>query len=184
MIETCLEKIGFEVLLEQKAADLFAICDQEDKGFVTKRDMQRLRNEVYCSCAYSVGLLYGIFRFIKEFFNHIIGSNHRHLLTINNENVMFYLTLRNLTACFSSVRSLINIPFFASPLISAKKQFYSKFSKSHLLLYVPRSEDRRAGHMQSYSVGFRRFMQQILGSFLRIWFEKLFKKSRYNIIDW
>ena len=27
---------GFEVLLEQKSADLFAICDQEDKGFVTK----------------------------------------------------------------------------------------------------------------------------------------------------
>ena len=37
---------GFEVLLEQKAADLFAICDQEDKGFVTKRDMQRLKNEL------------------------------------------------------------------------------------------------------------------------------------------
>ena len=37
---------GFEVLLEQKAADLFAICDLEDKGFVTKRDMQRLKNEL------------------------------------------------------------------------------------------------------------------------------------------
>ena len=37
---------GLEVLLEQRAADLFAICDQEDKGFVTKRDMQRLRNEL------------------------------------------------------------------------------------------------------------------------------------------
>ena len=37
---------GYEVLLEQKAADLFAICDQEDKGFVTKRDMQRLRDEL------------------------------------------------------------------------------------------------------------------------------------------
>ena len=37
---------GFEVLLEQKAADLFAICDQEDKGFVTKRDMQRLKDEL------------------------------------------------------------------------------------------------------------------------------------------
>ena len=37
---------GFEVLLEQKAADLFAICDQEDKGFITKRDMQRLKNEL------------------------------------------------------------------------------------------------------------------------------------------
>ena len=35
-----------EVLLEQKAADLFAICDQEDKGFVTKRDMQRLKDEL------------------------------------------------------------------------------------------------------------------------------------------
>ena len=37
---------GLEVLLEQKAADLFAICDQEDKGFVTKRDMQRLKDEL------------------------------------------------------------------------------------------------------------------------------------------
>ena len=37
---------GFEVLLEQKAADLFAICDLEDKGFVTKRDMQRLKDEL------------------------------------------------------------------------------------------------------------------------------------------
>ena len=37
---------GLEVLLEQRAADLFAICDQEDKGFVTKRDMQRLRNQL------------------------------------------------------------------------------------------------------------------------------------------
>ena len=26
----------------QKAADLFRICDKEDKGFVTKRDMQRM----------------------------------------------------------------------------------------------------------------------------------------------
>ena len=40
------ENNGFEILLEQKAADLFAICDQEDKGFVTKRDMQRLRDEL------------------------------------------------------------------------------------------------------------------------------------------
>ncbi len=37
---------GLEVLLEQKAADLFAICDQEDKGFVTKRDMQRMRDKL------------------------------------------------------------------------------------------------------------------------------------------
>ena len=34
------------MLLEQRAADLFTICDQEDKGFVTKRDMQRLRNQL------------------------------------------------------------------------------------------------------------------------------------------
>lgn len=33
-------------LLTQKAADLFALCDQEDKGFVTKRDMQRMRGEL------------------------------------------------------------------------------------------------------------------------------------------
>ena len=30
--------------MDQKAADLFRICDKEDKGFVTKRDMQRMRN--------------------------------------------------------------------------------------------------------------------------------------------
>jgi Ras and EF-hand domain-containing protein len=30
--------------MDQKAADLFAICDKEDKGFVTKRDMQRMLN--------------------------------------------------------------------------------------------------------------------------------------------
>ena len=34
------------VLLSEKASDLFAICDQEQKGFVTKRDMQRMRNEL------------------------------------------------------------------------------------------------------------------------------------------
>ncbi|TRY68944.1 hypothetical protein TCAL_03773 [Tigriopus californicus] len=33
-------------LLTQKAADLFSLCDQEDKGFVTKRDMQRMRGEL------------------------------------------------------------------------------------------------------------------------------------------
>ncbi len=37
---------GMDMLLEQKAPDLFAICDQEDKGFVTKRDMQRLKDEL------------------------------------------------------------------------------------------------------------------------------------------
>ena len=30
--------------MDQKASDLFRICDKEDKGFVTKRDMQRMRN--------------------------------------------------------------------------------------------------------------------------------------------
>ena len=30
--------------MNQKAADLFRICDKEDKGFVTKRDMQRMLN--------------------------------------------------------------------------------------------------------------------------------------------
>jgi Ras and EF-hand domain-containing protein len=33
-------------MLAHKAAELFAICDQEDKGFVTKRDMQRMRGEL------------------------------------------------------------------------------------------------------------------------------------------
>lgn len=46
MFESIALPPGLEVLLEQKAADLFAICDQEDKGFVTKRDMQRLRDEL------------------------------------------------------------------------------------------------------------------------------------------
>lgn len=31
-------------LMGQKASDLFRICDKEDKGFVTKRDMQRMRS--------------------------------------------------------------------------------------------------------------------------------------------
>ena len=35
-----------QILLGEKAADLFRICDQEEKGFVTKRDMQRLRGEI------------------------------------------------------------------------------------------------------------------------------------------
>ena len=30
--------------MNQKAADLFRVCDKEDKGFVTKRDMQRMRS--------------------------------------------------------------------------------------------------------------------------------------------
>ena len=46
LILPCTVIEGLEVLLEQRAADLFAICDQEDKGFVTKRDMQRLRNQL------------------------------------------------------------------------------------------------------------------------------------------
>ena len=33
-------------LLSEKACDLFAVCDQEQKGFVTKRDMQRMRHEL------------------------------------------------------------------------------------------------------------------------------------------
>ena len=35
-----------EIVFESGTTALFAICDQEDKGFVTKRDMQRLRNEL------------------------------------------------------------------------------------------------------------------------------------------
>ena len=34
------------VLLSAKASDLFSLCDAEDKGFVTKRDMQRMRSEL------------------------------------------------------------------------------------------------------------------------------------------
>ena len=30
--------------MNQKASDLFRVCDKEDKGFVTKRDMQRMRS--------------------------------------------------------------------------------------------------------------------------------------------
>ncbi len=33
-------------LLREKASDLFAVCDQEEKGFVTKRDMQRMRSQL------------------------------------------------------------------------------------------------------------------------------------------
>ena len=33
-------------MLTTKASDLFALCDQEEKGFVTKRDMQRMRSEL------------------------------------------------------------------------------------------------------------------------------------------
>ena len=38
--------------MTQNAADLFRICDKEDKGFVTKRDMQRMRkldDDMSCS---------------------------------------------------------------------------------------------------------------------------------------
>ena len=34
------------ILLSSKASDLFGLCDAEDKGFVTKRDMQRMRSEL------------------------------------------------------------------------------------------------------------------------------------------
>lgn len=33
-------------LLVNNARELFVLCDKEDKGFITKRDMQRLRNEL------------------------------------------------------------------------------------------------------------------------------------------
>lgn len=33
-------------LLEEKAKELFNLCDKETKGFITKRDMQRLRQEL------------------------------------------------------------------------------------------------------------------------------------------
>lgn len=33
-------------LAKQKAHELFSVCDIEQKGFITKRDMQRLQNEL------------------------------------------------------------------------------------------------------------------------------------------
>ncbi|ESO95302.1 hypothetical protein LOTGIDRAFT_160422 [Lottia gigantea] len=35
-----------EQLMIEKAHDLFRVCDTEEKGFITKRDMQRLRSEL------------------------------------------------------------------------------------------------------------------------------------------
>ena len=44
-IQSCIDipaeaMVQMRALLSEKASDLFAICDQEQKGFVTKRDMQ------------------------------------------------------------------------------------------------------------------------------------------------
>jgi Ras and EF-hand domain-containing protein len=33
-------------MAKQKAHELFSVCDIEQKGFITKRDMQRLQNEL------------------------------------------------------------------------------------------------------------------------------------------
>ncbi|XP_064627619.1 EF-hand calcium-binding domain-containing protein 4B-like isoform X4 [Lineus longissimus] len=38
--------MDIEELMVAKAHELFAICDQENKGFITKRDMQRLQSEL------------------------------------------------------------------------------------------------------------------------------------------
>ena len=35
-----------KTLMVEKATDLFLLCDIEQKGFITKRDMQRLQNEL------------------------------------------------------------------------------------------------------------------------------------------
>lgn len=35
-----------EVLAKQKSHELFALCDTEEKGFITKRDMQKLQTEI------------------------------------------------------------------------------------------------------------------------------------------
>ncbi|XP_065941941.1 EF-hand calcium-binding domain-containing protein 4B isoform X6 [Magallana gigas] len=35
-----------EILAKQKSHELFALCDTEEKGFITKRDMQRLQTEI------------------------------------------------------------------------------------------------------------------------------------------
>lgn len=33
-------------MMSDKAHELFTVCDTEEKGFITKRDMQRLQNEL------------------------------------------------------------------------------------------------------------------------------------------
>ena len=33
-------------MMRAKAHELFAVCDREEKGFITKRDMQRLQEEL------------------------------------------------------------------------------------------------------------------------------------------
>lgn len=33
-------------MMTEKAHELFGICDREEKGFITKRDMQRLQSEL------------------------------------------------------------------------------------------------------------------------------------------
>jgi Ras and EF-hand domain-containing protein len=35
-----------QLLAKQKSHELFAVCDIEEKGFITKRDMQRLQKEL------------------------------------------------------------------------------------------------------------------------------------------
>jgi Ca2+-binding EF-hand superfamily protein len=40
------EDSSFGVAALMKAKELFALCDKEDKGFIIKRDMQRLSSEL------------------------------------------------------------------------------------------------------------------------------------------
>ena len=43
---SALSEDDIQKMMLQKACELFAVCDVEQKGFITKRDMQRLQKEL------------------------------------------------------------------------------------------------------------------------------------------